>query len=265
MTDPSETHRLVAVAAALAIAAAAWGCAPGGAGSVVRPIAPLGGQSTGATGSKSAASAFLPNPSRMTVNGAYPFKLSWVDPSVDFTRFTRVAIAPVSLAYMRPVPAAVAGQVDADGRKQAAISAAIRMSDALESAAAGSGTLSVGPNVGAHTVVVATALIQLVPNVTENEVGQAGAQMLVGGMTTELSKPIAVRPGQIAMETILRDGGTHKAIAIFSDTQRPKIPVAAAAPPSKYGFVGPAIDRWAKEIVGVISNTTGAAAGALSN
>lgn len=200
----------------------------------------------------------------MTANPAAPLERSWIDPAVNFTRFNRIAIAPVSLAFLRPVPAEVAGQVDADGRKEAAIRAAIAMGDALGSAAARGGTLAVGSDTGADTVIVSAAIVQLVPNVIERGVGQADAQMMVGGMTTELSKPIAVRPGEIATETILRDGGTHKVIAIFSDTQRPKISVAAAAPPSKYGFVHTALDKWAAKIVSVISKTTGGGPGAVS-
>ncbi len=206
---------------------------------------------------KTPATAFLPDAFRMTANPAYPFGRSWVDPTVDFTRYRAIVIAPVSLAHLRPLPASVAASVDAHGRQEAAVQAAIRVPDAFQKAAASGGALKVTGNTGAGTVVVSMAIVQLAPNLIARDTGQPGAQLLIGAATTQTSKPVAVVPGEIAMETILRDGGSDRVIAMFAGTQRAEVSPTATVPPSAYGFASRAIDGWTKKIVRVITSTVG--------
>jgi hypothetical protein len=101
------------------------------------------------------------------------------------------------------------------------------------------------------------AIVQLVPNIAAADAGQNGAELLVGPRQTHLSKPLAIEPGEISMETIIRDGGSSRVIAMFADTQRQKISPVATAAPDAYDFVNPAIDAWARQIVAVIANTPG--------
>jgi hypothetical protein len=267
MNQTPRMRRLVSLGAAVLFGAALWGCGlASGPHAGVKPLPDFAAKpAPRSVPAQAAAAAFFPDPSRMTANPAYPFARSWVDPSVDFTRFRTISIAPVSLAYLRPAPAGGAGDADASARKEAALQAAIRVPDAVEKAVARSGTLKVGHDTGAGTVVSSTAIVQLVPNLTAHDASQPGAQMLIGSMTSQTSKPVAVEPGEIAMETILRDGDSYKVIAMFADTQRAEVSPAAAAAPSKYGFVDRAIDDWARNLVRVISSTAGNGAAVASS
>jgi hypothetical protein len=259
MIEVSRMRPMASLAAAAFLGAGLWGCGitPGG-NSRVKPISATAAPAAAKPRPPEAPnSAFLHDASRMTANPAYPFARSWVDPSVDFTRYRAIVIAPVSLAYLRPVPAGVVANVDAHGRREAALKAAMRVPDAFEKAAAESGALKVTGNTGAGTVVASIAIVQLVPNLSAHDAGQPGAQLLLGSATTQMNKPIAVLPGEIAMETILRDSGSDKVIAMFADTQHAKIPPTATAPPSEYGFAGPAIGGWTKKIVRVVTSTVG--------
>jgi hypothetical protein len=250
---------LASLGAAALLGAAIWGCGitPGG-NSSVRPISAIAAPAAAKPlPAETPPSAFLPDGSRMTPNPAYPFGRSWVDPSVDFTRYRAIVVAPVSLAYLRPIPAAVAGSVDTRARQEAALHSAMQVPDAFEKAAARGGSLKVSDNSGAGTVVASMAIVQLVPNITARDTGQPGAQLLIGSATTQMSKPVAVVPGEIAMETILRDGGSDKVIAIFADRQRAQISPSATTPPSEYGFAGRAIDGWTQKLVRLITGAAG--------
>jgi Protein of unknown function (DUF3313) len=259
MTHASCARRITSLGAAALIGVASCGCAlVSGGHSSVRPLPDVAAPAAKpAPPTEPPTAAFLTDPSRMVANPAYPFARSWVDPSVDFTSFRTIVIAPISLAYLRPVPAGVASHVDAHGRREAALEAAIRVPDAFASAVAQGRTLKIGGNTGANTVVASMAIVQLVPNLAARDAGQSGAQLLLGTTATQMSQPIAVEPGEIAMDTILSDGGSGKVIAMFADTQQAEISRAATAPPSEYGFAGPAIDGWAQKLVRVISNTVG--------
>jgi hypothetical protein len=241
------------------LAASLWGCGitPGGKSGVRAISADATRVSAQPPPPETPATAFLPDAFRMTANPAYPFARSWVDPSVDFTRYRAIVIAPVSLAYLRPVPASVAASVDAHGRQEAAVQAAIRVPDAFEKAVDSASALKVTGNTGAGTVVVSMAIVQLVPNSTARDTGQPGAELLTATATTHTGRPIAVVPGEIAMEAILRDGGSAKVIAMFAGTQHAEVSPTATVPPSDYGFADRAIDEWTKKIVRMIASTAG--------
>lgn len=248
---------LVSVCASIVLGGAVWGCGAAGAtGAIVKPISAAPARKAPANRAPDLPPVFQ-HPA-LSANPTYPFARSWVDPSVDFTRFSRIAIAPVSLAHLRPLPTAIQGQVDGNARKEAAVDAAMKMRDALENAAVRSGVITVVRDAGAHTVIATAAILQLVPTLSERAAGQEGAQLLVGGMRTELSKPISVRPGKITMVTTLRDGANNRIVARFLDTARPVISPSLAAAPSDYGFTRSAIDRWAKDLIRMITSTTAA-------
>jgi Protein of unknown function (DUF3313) len=250
---------LAPLGAVAMLAVSVWGCGitPGGQ-ALVRPLPEAAAPPTGHPSQPATpATAFLPGASRMTANPAYPFTRSWVDPSVDFTRYRAIVIAPVSLAYLRPVPARQAAKVDAHARQEAAVQAAMQVPDAFEKAAARRGTLKVSGNTGAGTVVASMAIVQLVPNLTAHDAGEPGAQMLIGTATSQMTNPVVVMKGEIAMETILRDGGSDKVIAMFADTQHSEVPPTATVAPSDYGFTGRAIDGWTQKLVRMITSTAG--------
>jgi hypothetical protein len=255
-----------ALAAAAILSTAIWGCGlAAGVHSSVRPLPEIAAPpASHPKTAETPPSAFFPDAARLTANPAYPFARSWVDPSVDFTRYRALVIAPVSLAYLRPVPASAGADIDAHGRQEAALQAAMQVPDDFEKAAARGGALKVRERTGAGTVVASMAIVQLVPSRTAHDAGQQDTQLLMGTASSQMSRPIAVEPGEIAMETILRDGGSNKVVAMFADTQRAQIPPSAKKPPSDYDFAARAIDEWTREVVHVIYSTAGARSAAAS-
>jgi Protein of unknown function (DUF3313) len=252
-------RKLASLIAIAMLAAPLWGCGitPGGNSSAIPLPEAAPPAAKHPAPAAIPASAFLPNASRMSANPAYPFALSWVDPSADFTRYRAIVIAPVSLADLGPVPAGVAGRVDAHARQEAALQAAMRVPDAFDKAAARTDALKVTANAGAGTVVASIAIVQLVPNLAAQDAGEPDAQLVIRPEAAQASRPIALEPGEIAMEAILRDGSTDKVLAMFADTQHSDIAPTAMAPPSEYGFTGRAIDGWAQKIVRMITGTVG--------
>jgi hypothetical protein len=269
MSDASRARPAALLGAIAMLGAAIAGCTgAGGGGSAVRPIpeaAALTAEKTRAR-SQQAASSFLPDASRMAPNDAFPFARSWIDPSTDFTRYTAIVVAPVSLAYLRPVPAKEAGSVHPDARQESALQTAIHLTDSFAKPVAHdrTGRLKLDRNARPGAVVIQMAIVQLMPSRPAAGALQPAMQPTRGPASSGTGRPVAVEPGSIAMETILRDGGSDKIVAMFSDERSAEIAPTDLAAPSKYGFTDQIVEQWAAEIVRVISRTAAGAPARIS-
>jgi Protein of unknown function (DUF3313) len=259
MTHQSRAWALLTLGGVAMLCVAIAGCAgAGGSAPTVKPIPEAAALAAEKARAPSlTASNFLPDASRMAPNDALPFARSWINRSTDFTRYSAVVIAPVSLAYLRPVPAKQKSAVDAQARQEAALQTAIRVSDSFAKAVAhlhGS-KLTLDRNARPGAVVVQMALVQLIPSRPAPGALQPAMQPTRGPASSGTGRSAAVEPGSIAMETILRDGGSDKVVAMFSDERSAEIAPTDLTAPTKYGFTDRIVDQWADEIVRVITST----------
>ena len=191
---------------------------------------------------------FLTDRWQMIHNPAIPFQLAWLKPGIDLKTYSDIMIAPVTVAYLRPMqPGETIG---ADQQNKAAVDAALHMPEAFAAAVKARPTqhLQVTDTAEPTALILEIAIVQLTPQhqlppspVAENDKGADAQKELQKQQEQNLA-------GTIGLDVRILDGGSKEPIAMLSDIR--KAPTNAAD--SAWGFTTPVVDRWALDLVSIL-------------
>jgi len=248
----------MALAAPLAIAATASGCLPASLGRATSGSAVEPPEAAQPPPGAAPSEGFLPEPERMTApKDLYPFDKAWVKPGRDFTRYHELRVAPVTLAYLKPLAADAEANLSPREQREAAIQLALYVDESFIKAIVNdqSGRLEIIDHANPNTIIVEVALTELTPSrVTAGAAASATPILSTPGAAAGLQ---AAQRESIGMETRLRDGANGEIVGMLSDRR-----IARAAPLNstalqKWDFANEIVDDWAEEIVAVIEARPG--------
>ncbi|MDB6074550.1 MAG: hypothetical protein JWO89_2190 [Verrucomicrobiaceae bacterium] len=198
-------------------------------------------------------SAFLPHAAELRKGDHHsPFQLNWHSPDADAVIQSRqkVYVAPLSLAYLRPMSRGFSARAFSESERQQAARnlanyANSKVADAFANAGASRFKLVSRPDRNALTIEL--ALVEFNPNSTTGGVLRTAINAAaVPGVDSVLLKRLK---GNISVEGKVSDGATKRSIFEFSDNQENKSALIISVNDFKsYGQARQAIDEWARQI-----------------
>ncbi|MGH7781824.1 MAG: DUF3313 family protein [Candidatus Binataceae bacterium] len=239
--------------ASLAVALA--GCSAG-AMHPLKPGSSAADLSPPPVGAAALTAGYLPDPARMMADKRYPFEQSWVQPGVNFKSYSEVVLAPISLEHLVPLEPGKPGDPAPDNRTPA-VDAAISAGEAFSRAvhADPARRLAVVAHPGAKTIVVAMAIVALVPSHLDTPETALGLATAAASASSALQRDANLNGrGSIGMEMELRDGRSNQVIAIFADSRRAKTPAGNGQLSSGYGFANQIVGEWMRQTVAMLNS-----------
>lgn len=197
---------------------------------------------------------FLPDPARMMADSRYPFQQSWVQPGADFKSYTKVMLAPISLQYLAPPPAA-SGGAPGDNR-HASVDVAVFAGEAFTRALQDdpSHRLTIVTEADAKTLVVEMAIVELAPSERPSSADAFGIPTTTSASSALQREANLNGRGTIAMQLKLRDGKTNQVMAIFADARRANAPSGDEKITPGYGFANQIAGDWMRQIEAMLNS-----------
>jgi len=206
---------------------------------------------------KAAPSAFLSHSAELT-NGDHhsPFQQNWASPDLQDVLKSRpnIYIAPVTLAYLRPMSRSMSARAFTEEQRQEeakklAAYANSRVADAF--ARAGSARYKLVAQPDKNALVLELALVELNPNSATGGVLRTAINAAAApGVDSLLLKRLKAN---IALEGKVSDGATRRSVFEFSDNQENKSALILSVNDFRsYGQARQAIDEWARQIEEVL-------------
>ena len=206
-------------------------------------------------------SGFLHDPTLMKADKDLPFNRVYVNPKFKNTRFTKVYVAPVNTDYVMAQNIWEKSTL-ADVNKQDVRKNVARLADYLRNSFIKSFSndptrrFQVVDNPDSDTLIVETAIVQLVPSKSELQalsmvpvgfVGLISTGVMAGGSAVTGSQDQG--KGVIAMEGRTRDSASGEVVCMFADRQRPPTAVLDLKALFWWEPAKPICDAWAKQFV----------------
>ena len=200
---------------------------------------------------------FLPEPERLEEidRSMHPFQRVWVSPDHESERFRRIVIPPVEIEHMLAnswwdkMSTATLFGLDGDAehlaeRLHATVEAAFREDP--------NHRFEVVEQPDELTLILELALVEVVPN---KSVIALGALAAMGGGPA-VGSPVGfvasrTEHGYMAMEGRVRNGGTGKVVAMFTDRESAKTRVLDLQSVTWYGHAREIFDEWSEQLVAV--------------
>jgi len=190
---------------------------------------------------------FIEDPRILDEGDALPFHRWWVSESYDVSRYEAVLIKPLVTRTIRDVKGWDAATLEFE-RTTAVKRVARAARRSLNAAFAGDGDqlLRPSPRLGARTLVVEMALIELRPTKSWFNV--------IGYLVTRLS----FDKGRVAMETKITDGETGELLMAFADREAGKATFFSVDDLTWYGHAEAILEDWSAQILEVVKRGHGA-------
>lgn len=206
---------------------------------------------------KAAPSAFLPHAKELKTGDVHsPFQQNWTSPDAEAVLKSRASIyiAPVSLAYLRPMSRSMSANAFTEAQRQEAARslatyANSKVADAFTRGGSACHKLVSKPD--RKSLTLELALVEFNPNsATGGILRTAINAAAIPGVDSVLLKRLK---GNIAVEGKVSDGATKRSIFEFSDNQENKSALILSVNDFKsYGQARQAIDEWARQIEEVL-------------
>ena len=202
-------------------------------------------------------SAFLPHGGELQAGNHHsPFQLNWHSPDAEAVIKSRqnVYIAPLSLAYMRPMSRGMSAKAFTEAQRQEAARnlatyANSKVADAFARAGASRFKLVSKPD--RNSLTVELALVEFNPNSAKGGFLRTAINAAaLPGVDSVLLKRLK---GNISIEGKVSDVATKRSIFEFSDNQENKSALIISVNDFKaYGQARQAIDEWARQVEEVL-------------
>jgi hypothetical protein len=208
---------------------------------------------------------FLEQPAIMQQNDKNAvFQRSYRDPNADFNKYSELMVAPVNMHYMMTQSfweKANEANVSKEQVQKSADQIAEYTRNAFIKAAKDDPKhrFTVVEQAGPKTLVVETAIVQLVPSkAVLNALGFVTwipTAVMMGGSAASKSEDQG--KGVVAIEGRVRDGGTGQVVAMFADRERPPTAIIDIKSLNWWAPARKVIDTWAKQFVAVANDPKG--------
>ena len=206
-------------------------------------------------------SGFLREPRLMKADTDVPFNRMYLNPKFRDTHFTEVYVAPVNTDYVMAQntweKATLASVNKEDVRKNVNM-----LADYMRSAFVKAfrndprKRFKVVDKPGPHTLILETAVVQVVPSKAELQalslvpvgfVGLIGTGVMAGGSALTHSEDQG--KGVIAMEGRTRDGSSGEVVRMFADREHPPTAIVDIKALFWWEPAKPICDGWARQLV----------------
>jgi hypothetical protein len=222
-------------------------------------------------------SGFLRDSKLMAADKAAPFNRIYRNPKFDEGRFTEIYVAPVNTDYVMAQniweKASLASVNPEEVRKNVRLTAEYLRRAYIKAAEDDPhGRFKVVDTPGPRTLVLETAVVQLVPSKAELQalslvpvgfVGAIGSGVMAGGSLLTGSEDQG--KGVIAMEGRTRDGATGEVVWMFADREHPPTAIVDIKALFWWEPVKPICDAWARQFIQLQNNPRAAKVESIPN
>src|SRR5262249_7546558 len=189
----------------------------------------------------------------MQEDPSVPFHESWVNPKVDRSKYTKLHVAPVNVAYMLAITDWQKGEraLAGDEMKKDVDELAEYTRKAIEKAVREDPRkrflLVDKPTESPDTMVLEVALIEVVPSkVTLNALGYAALGIGVG---IKAVRAFADDKSSVAFEARGRDASTNEVLVMAADRETEQFAPVSVRGLTWYSHAHTIIDAWAQQFV----------------
>jgi hypothetical protein len=212
-------------------------------------------------------SGFIPHPELLSKDANLPFQRTYWDNKFDPNNYNEIFIAPVNTDYLKNEgfwEGLNLAYLDKEKLKKEIGDLADYAHKSFIKAFTEDPNhrFTVVDTAGPNTLVLETALVQVVPSRTV--VGVIGCVSpatvaVVGTAAGAMSKSQDIGKGVVAIEGRFRDGRTREIVGMFADCEHPKYAFLDFKAINWWAPAKIIIDDWGKQLVEVLSNPRGTA------
>ena len=212
---------------------------------------------------------FLQDPQLMKTDKDVPYDRVYINPKYRDKSYTEIYVAPVNVDYVMAEniweKATAANFSESDVKKNIALLAEYQRSAYITACQKDPNKkFKVVDKPGPNTLILETAIVQLVPSKVELQAIGLVPFFFLGAITTgvEVAASSATHSedqgkGVIAMEARTRNGATGEVVSMFADREHPPTAILDVKALFWWEPAKPICDGWAKQFVQLANNPHG--------
>ncbi len=184
----------------------------------------------------------------------FPFRMMWIDKSVDLSKYRKIIIPPVTTKFLMDYNMWEKMNVEsvAGDTNKAALEISGYMRFCFENAVIYDQTrrFKLVDDPGPDTLKLELALVQLIPSKAELNI----AETVVGIFIWPVALLTAFNSGFTAFEGILRDSQTGKVICTIADREMDEMAILNRPGFQYYGNARYFIERWSQQFIDLMNS-----------